>query len=253
MEINEVLNTVIHGDCLEVMKQLPDESVDLIVTSPPYNLRNNIGGGFKTPGKRWQNPVLGKGYDGYSDDMSYEDYILWQKQCIVEMFRLLKPAGAIFYNNKNRIQGGVLEDRSVIVSGFPLRQIIIWKRAGGLNFNDTYFVPTTEQIYMVCKSKFKLKPTMNKFGDVWEITQEMNNPHPAPFPVELTDRIITSTEAQIVLDPFGGSGTTAISALKANRDFILIEQSEKYCEMARQRINGRDWRNQEPPYACELF
>lgn len=136
---------------------------------------------------------------------------------------------------------------------FPLRQVIIWKRAGGMNFNDTYFVPTTEQIYMICKKGFKLKPKMNKYGDVWEITQEMNNPHPAPFPAELTDRIIQSTTAQIILDPFGGSGTTAVSALKYNRNFILIEQSEKYCEMAKQRINNKDWRNEEPPYACDLF
>lgn len=55
------------------------------------------------------------------------------------------------------------------------------------------------------------------------------------------------------MDPFGGSGTTAISALKANRNFILIEQSEKYCEMANLRINNKDWRNEEPPYACDLF
>ena len=150
-------------------------------------------------------------------------------------------------------RGGVLEDRGIILKDFPLRQIITWKRAGGLNFNDTYFVPVTEQIYLVCKPKFKLVKCANKFGDVWEITQEMNNPHPAPFPVELTDRIVTSTDAQIILDPFGGSGTTAISALKANRNFILIEQSEKYCEMANLRINNKDWRNEEPPYACELF
>ena len=71
--------------------------------------------------------------------------------------------------------------------------------------------------------------------------------------VELTDRIVTSTDAQIIMDPFGGSGTTAISALKANRNFILIEQSEKYCEMANLRINNKDWRNEEPPYACDLF
>ena len=106
MQIPEVLNTVIHGDCLEVMKTMPSESIDLIVTSPPYNIRNNLGGGFKTPGKRWQAPGLSDGYDGYSDNMPYTDYIAWQKQCIAEMFRLLKPNGAIFYNNKNRIQGG---------------------------------------------------------------------------------------------------------------------------------------------------
>lgn len=253
MQISEVLNTVIHGDCLQVMKQLPDECIDLIITSPPYNIRNSTGNGFKSPASRWLNAALRNGYDGYADDMPYEKYIAWQKQCVAEMFRLLKPTGAIFYNNKNRIQRGVLEDRSVIVRDFPLRQVIIWKRAGGLNFNDTYFVPVTEQIYLVCKPKFKLVKCANKYGDVWEITQEMNNPHPAPFPVELTDRIVTSTDAQIIMDPFGGSGTTAISALKANRNFILIEQSEKYCEMANLRINNKDWRNEEPPYACDLF
>ena len=253
MQIPEVLNTVIHGDCLEVMKQMPNESVDLVVTSPPYNLRHNIGGGFKNPDVRWKNPGLKDGYDGYADNMPYEKYIDWQKECMTEMFRLIKPDGAIFYNNKNRIQGGILEDRGIICKQFPLRQVIIWKRAGGMNFNDTYFVPTTEQIYMICKKGFKLKPTANKYGDVWEITQEMNNPHPAPFPVELTDRIIQSTTAQVILDPFGGSGTTAVSALKANRNYILIEQSEKYCEMAKLRIENKDWRNKEPQYACELF
>ena len=124
---------------------------------------------------------------------------------------------------------------------------------GGLNFNDGYFLPSCEQIYMICKPKFKLIKKANHFGDVWDITIETNSPHPAPFPVELTDRIVTSTDAQIILDPFGGSGTTAISALKANRNFILIEQSEKYCEMANLRIKNKDWRNEEPPYACELF
>ena len=106
MEIQNMLDKVINGDCLEVMKQMPSESVDLVITSPPYNLRNNIGGGFKNPDVHWRNPGLKNGYDGYTDDMPYKDYILWQTKCVAEMFRLLKPNGAIFYNNKNRIQGG---------------------------------------------------------------------------------------------------------------------------------------------------
>lgn len=106
MQISEVLNTVIHGDCLQVMKQLPDECIDLIITSPPYNIRNSTGNGFKSPASRWLNAALRNGYDGYADDMPYEKYIEWQKECVAEMFRLIKPDGAIFYNNKNRIQGG---------------------------------------------------------------------------------------------------------------------------------------------------
>ena len=73
-------------------------------------------------------------------------------------------------------------------------------------------------------------------GDVWEIKQENDNPHPAPFPVELIDRIIKSTSAKIILDPFMGSGTTAIAAIKNNRNYIGIDISRHYCSMAKKRI-----------------
>ena len=71
----------------------------------------------------------------------------------------------------------------------------------------------------------------------------MKNPHPAPFPEELIDKIVSSTTGQLILNPFAGSGTTAVSAKKFDRHFILIEKSLKYCEMAQKRINGDDWRN----------
>ena len=159
---------------------------------------------------------------------------------------------AIFYNNKNRVQGGLIEDRGEILKGFPLRQIIIWHRNGGVNMNEGYFVPACEQIYLVCNKDFKLVPTANRFTDVWNITQEMNNPHPAPFPVALADRIIQSTSAKLVLDPFGGSGTTGVSAKKNGRDFILIEQSDEYCKMAQNRIDGvEEWRNPSAQYISQ--
>ena len=160
------------------------------------------------------------------------------------MIRIIKDDGAVFYNNKNRVQNGLIQDRGEIVRGFPLRQVIIWKRKGAINFNAGYFLPTTEQIYMLCHKKFKLAKGANKFTDVWEITQEMNNPHPSPFPEELIDRIVQSTTGEIILDPFCGSGTTAVSSLKFGRKFIMIEQSTTYCELSKARINGeKDWRN----------
>ena len=66
----------------------------------------------------------------------------------------------------------------------------------------------------------------------------MNNPHPAPFPVDLIERIVSSTYANIVLDPFMGSGTTAVAAHNQGRDFIGIDISEEYCEMARKRLSS---------------
>ena len=131
-----------------------------------------------------------------------------------------------------------MQDRQDIVKGFPVRQIIIWKRKGGINFNAGYFLPTYEVIYLIAKKKFKLVPKANSFGDVWEFAQELNNPHPAPFPVSLIERIISSTTAKTVLDPFMGSGTTAIAAKMNNRNFVGIEISKEYVDLAEKRLSG---------------
>lgn len=79
-------------------------------------------------------------------------------------------------------------------------------------------------------------PKANAHGDVWEFTQEMKNEHPAPFSVALIDRIISSTKAEIILDPFMGSGTTAIVAQGLKRQYIGIDISPDYCEMTEKRI-----------------
>ena len=152
------------------------------------------------------------------------------------MWRLIDDNGAIFYNHKWRVQNGLIQDRREIVNSFPVRQIIIWKRKGGINFNAGYFLPTYEVIYLIAKRDFKLAPKANRFGDVWEFTQELNNSHPAPFPVALIDRIISSTNAQTILDPFLGSGTTAVVAQNLKRNFIGIEISQEYCKLAEERL-----------------
>lgn len=250
IEINNFLDKIINGDCLEIMKKIPDNSIDVIITSPPYNLLNSTGNGLKknTNCGKWKNAAIKDGYRDYDDNMPYPQYISWQQSCVTEMYRILKNDGAIFYNNKNRVQNGLLQDRREIVRNFPVRQIITWKRSGAINFNAGYFLPTTEQIYMICNKDFKLAKGANKWTDVWEIKQEMKNPHPAPFPEELIDRIISSTTGQIILDPFGGSGTTAVSSKKFGRNFILIEKSGFYCKMAKMRIEGKEeWRNVGKP------
>lgn len=235
---DDFVNKIICDDAIAVMKQIPDRGVDLVVTSPPYNIKNSTGNGLKDGrGGKWANAGLQNGYSHYDDCMPHHEYVKWQRSCLIEMTRVLQEDGAIFYNHKWRVQGGLLQDRQDIVSGFPVRQIIIWKRKGGLNFNAGYFLPTYEVIYLIAKPKFKLAPKANAYGDVWEFTQEMNNDHPAAFPVNLIDRIISATNAKIILDPFMGSGTTAISAINFNRNYIGIDISPEYCEMAKRRIN----------------
>lgn len=246
MDVDPLLdfrNKFICGDSIEIMKKLPDKSIDLIVTSPPYNLRNSSGNGMRYMNSgKWKNPMLANGYTNHTDDIPHEEYVRWQRECLTEMMRLLKSGGAIFYNHKWRVQKGLIQDRNDIVNGFPVRQIIIWRRKGGLNFNVRFFLPTYEVIYLIATPQFKLTPKSNAHGDVWEFKQELNNPHPAPFPVDLIKRIISSTYSSIVLDPFMGSGTTAVAARECGIDFIGIDNSEEYCEMAKKRVDGLEWR-----------
>lgn len=241
----EFHNKFLCGDAISVMEQLPDSSIDLIVTSPPYNLKNSTGNGLKDGrGGKWKNARLMNGYAAHDDCMPYDDYVKWQRKCLEQMMRLLKSDGAIFYNHKWRVQGGLLQDRREIIEGFPVRQIIIWRRKGGINFNRGYFLPTYEVIYLIAKPDFVLSPKANSYGDIWEFTQDMNNPHPAPFPIDLITRILVSTNANLVLDPFMGSGTTAVAAKQLGKNFIGIEIAEEYCQMAQSRLRGDDWQNE---------
>lgn len=244
--INDYLNKIICGDCVEVMQKMPDKSIDLAVTSPPYNLKNSTGNGMKDGrGGKWANAALQKGYSHHDDCMPHDKYVAWQRKCLEEMMRLLKDDGAVFYNHKWRVQDGLLQDRQDIISGLPVRQIIIWHRNGGINFNKGYFLPTYEVIYLIAKKNFKLAPKANALGDVWDIGQDLNNPHPAPFPVDLIERIIGSTTAKIILDPFMGSGTTAFAAKKLGRQYIGIDSSPEYCQMAEDRIKKGYFENKK--------
>lgn len=223
------------------MRTFPDGIIDLIVTSPPYNLKNSTGNGMKDGrGGKWANAALQHGYSHHSDCMPHLEYVAWQRDCLHEMMRLIPDTGAIFYNHKWRVQNGLLQDRNDILFDFPVRQIIIWKRKGGFNFNPGYFLPTYEVIYLIAKPKFRLAPKANAHGDVWEFMQEQNNEHPAAFPVGLIERILGSTNAKLVLDPFMGSGTTAIAAINLNRKYIGIDISPEYCKLAENRIKNHE-------------
>ena len=237
MSITQWLDQIHQGDCLELMQQLPDESVDLVVTSPPYNLLNSTGNGSRC----WD------GYDGHSDDMPHHAYAEWQRLCLAQMLRVLKPDGAIFYNHMHRVQRGLIVRHDDILQDFPLRQVIIWHRSGGTNFNPGYFLPDYEVVYLIAKPKFRLQDGHTD-GSVWRIHQEQHSwiPEIPTFPVDLPRRAIRATSAQVVLDPFMGSGTTAVAAALEGRRYIGIEQSALYCDVARERLASIDPDNGTP-------
>lgn len=230
---------IICGDALEEMKKMKDHSVDLVITSPPYNIKNSSGNGLKTKAKgRWGNSPLIDGYAGYDDNMPHDLYVEWQRECMREMMRIIPDTGAIFYNHKWRVQNGRLQDRQDIVDGFPVRQIIIWQRAGGVNFNDSFFLPTYEVIYLIAKENFKLKRKANAVGDIWRFPQDTKNKHPAPMPLPLAERIINSVEAKTIFDPFAGSGTTGVACKIHDKQFIGVELNQEYVNMAVDRIEN---------------
>ena len=232
------LNCVMQGDVLDRIRGIPNGRCRGVVTSPPYNLRNSTGNGMKAPCARgkWRKAALGNGYAGHDDAMPYEEYVAWQREVLSECMRVIEDDGAIFYNHKWRVQKGLIQDRADIVAGFPVRQVIIWRRSGGINFNPTFFVPTYEVVYLIAKPAFRMPNEVIGMGDVWDIPQERSNRHPAPFPVELAARCIRALNGGPVLDPFLGSGTTAIAAETLGCSWLGIERSQAYTRYARERI-----------------
>lgn len=227
--------TLYNGDCLEVMRGMEAGSIDIAFTSPPYNLRNSSGGGMKTGGGIWESMKLKNGYASYSDDMPYPEYVEWQKQCLREMWRLLSDDGAIFYQHKARVQNGVLQHPLDLNPGLPLRQVVIWDRSSGMNFNRSFYTPSHELIMIYAKPKFRLKKAAAA-TDVWRVGPERNNDHPAPFPVQLVRRALETVEHKRVFDPFMGSGTTGVAALQLGKSFTGIELDRGYYDGAKRRL-----------------
>lgn len=228
---------VLHGDCLDVMRGMAAETVKIVVTSPPYNIKNSTGNGLKD-GRRgkWPNAALQSGYDGHDDCLPHGEYVAWRRECLTEMLRLLRPDGAIFYNHNGACRTACCRIAPTFCRASPCVKSSFGRDRGGINFNPGYFLPNYEVVYLIAKPAFRLAPKANAAGCVWRINQENDNPHPAPFPVDLAARCIQSVGAGPVLDPFMGSGTTAIAAEQAGVHWIGIEKSAEYVKMARDRL-----------------
>lgn len=238
------LNKIYCIDVLEGLRKLPSNSVDLIITSPPYNKAGLNG---KLKGANW-NKTIDYGGDINIDNKPEDEYQEWMIKVLNECHRVLKKDGSLFFNHKNRIIRGKGEISTpmdfIRHSPFKVRQEIIWEHSGSANVEPSRYVPSFEKIYWLTKSKkvgFKRNKDSIFKRDVWRITQKKNTEHPAPFPIEIPDNIIPSVSQGkriTVLDPFMGSGTVAVSAIKNNCDFIGFELFQEYVDMANNRINN---------------
>ena len=235
------LNKIYQMDCLEGLKQLDDNSIDLIITSPPYNKAGLNG---KQIGKKWVGTIDYNG-DVNVDNLPENDYQQWQLEVLQECYRVLKEDGSMFYNHKNRIHNGEIISpyQWLLKSPFLIRQELIWDRGSSHNVNRCRYMPTTELIFWLTKSR---KPRFDRSRDVqhknevWRFNFEIGTEHPAPYPIDLPDNIIkcvSQGDRITVLDPFMGSGTTAISAIKHGCDFIGFEKFKIYVDMCNKRID----------------
>lgn len=218
------------GDCLEIMKDIPDKSIDLIVTDPPYK---TISGGHNTP--KWisgyGNSVLYKN-DGKIfefNDVSHKD---WLKEC----YRVLKDNSHI-YIMTNLLNLFSLKELAEGV-GFKLHNLLVWEK-NTANANRWY-MKNCEYVLFMRKGKSKTinnpsSKTVHCFNNIVG-----NKKHPTEKPVDLMKLYIynSSNKNDTVLDPFMGSGSTGIAAKELNRNFIGIELDEKYFNIAKERINN---------------
>lgn len=241
-------NKIITGDSLYVLKKYPDNIIDLIFTSPPYNF------GIK--------------YDKYKDDVDWKDYFSFLYSIFDECIRVLKHGGRLLVNIRPNYCNGIPTHH--ILSNYFLNKGLLWKgeiiweknhygcshTAWGSwkSPSNPYLKTSWEFILVYCKGslchsgdKNLIDITSEEFKSWtyarWNIPPEtkMNEyGHPAMFPEKLVERAIKlfSFKGDIVLDPFNGVGTTCVVAHKLGRKYIGIDISEEYCRIAEKRIKN---------------
>jgi len=233
---------MIYGDCLEVLPTLDRKSADLVVTSPPYNLNKRYSNYKNT---KTSQSMTKKYEKWYADDLPEWQYQGQQQAVIFELMRVCKSS--IFYNHKIRF---AWHNRNIYrtdsnlhhpmhwLHKFPIWCEIIWDRCGIGNPSNRYHIQE-ERIYQIQKPK-KWNNKEHKLTNIWKIPPSRNDGHVCTFPEKLVENCIfpTTEEGDIILDPYMGSGTTAIVAMKHGRKFIGIEADKEYFDLACSKIEA---------------
>jgi len=234
-------NKIYQIDILKGLKDLENESIDLIITSPPYNI-----------GKMHSNHIQFGTYNG--NDMDERVYQEWQIKVLNECFRVLKSTGSMFYNHKVRIKNGLAIHplEWVFKSKFLLKQELVWNQKKSANSDKIRFFPYTERIYWLVKNKDVKANNKLSLSDCWDIVpinKRKDNKHIAVMPEKVVENILSAFEGEIVLDPFCGCGTTLAVAKKQGRDFIGIEINPEYIKIANKRLSQTELKSESifPP------
>jgi len=248
MELSNLINQIIEGDAIEVMKGIPSNSIDLTFADPPFNLN--------------------KGYEHYEDDKETKDYLDWCKEWLAQMVRITKPSGSIFVHN---IPKWLTYFASYLNEMAYFRHWIAWDAMGAPlgktllpnHYGILWYVKSKEfKFYDIrmphsrcreCEAILKdyggKKELIHPFGtlisdmwtDIYRIRhKKRRDEHPCQLPIHLLERLIlmTTDENDVVLDPFIGTGTTAIAAKRLGRKFIGIDIDPEYVAICREKLEG---------------
>ena len=248
--VNKFYNKIIKGDCLSVLKKIPDNSVDMTFADPPFNLK--------------------KKYGNYKDSKETEDYLSWCNNWISEMVRVTKPTGSVFVHNIPRWLTYYAEHLNKIAhfrhwiawdsGATPLGKTLLPNHYGILYYTKSvsykdfkfYDIRYPHPKCRVCKEFLKdyggKKDQAHGFGpllsDVWNDIHRIRHKkrrdqHPCQLSIPLLERLIlmTTDAGDIVLDPFIGTGTTAVAAKQMGRKYIGIDIDPNYVDIAKNNVN----------------
>lgn len=229
------MNKIILGDCLKLMKDLPDNSIDLIITSPPYE------------------DINGAGYQANSKDILFlKIYSEFIDNVFKEMYRILKPNGQLFFNIKHKTHNKKLSSVHWLefIEGFKqfyFKSYIIWKYAGSFDSTKSRFHLDYEIIYHLSKGNninINLECNIHDFlSSIWYLPHNIKNRiHPTQMPENVVERILKSVgkEGDLVLDIFAGSGTTAKVTKDFGYNYLGFELNPEYVEIAINRLNYQE-------------
>ena len=244
--MNKMKNKIVLGDCMDLLKELPDKSIDDCFTSPPYNFKMD--------------------YSKYKDDVNWNEYFLTLKNVFTEIYRVLKQSGRIGINVMPMISDGVPTNVRIMTLmediGFKWKQTIIWNKqfnGGGTKWGSwmspsaPYPKQSWEYVEVFYKGDWKkvgkkedIDITRDEFlkytDNMWTVIPETKMKkfgHPAMFPEELVYRFLKlfTYKNSLILDPFMGAGTTAVVCKKTGRNYIGFEIDEQYIKIANKRLS----------------
>ena len=243
---DELINKVFNESCLDTMKRIPDDFVDVVITSPPYNMNLRIRNGEYC--SRQIVKEISTKYEDFPDNLPIDEYYKFHSEVLKELLRI---SNLVFYNVQ--IVTGSKRAIFKMIGEFSenLKDIIIWDKRYGQPAIGEQVLNRRSELILVFEKDYPIsrqfRSAVFKRGtldDVWVIDRERKNVegHGATFPEKLISTILEnfSKKKDIIYDPFIGTGTTAVVSKKLGRNFIGSEISKKYYKECNKRLKEAD-------------